>query len=78
MVGMNPTRTINGVEYEIVWSGGEGLVAPRATKPGEFWKAPHRLYNKKSDFWGKPRKKIDKPPESRDDGGRSREGENGA
>jgi hypothetical protein len=36
------------------------LVPNRPTKMTDFWVAPHRIYNKKSDFWSKPRKKVDK------------------
>lgn len=35
-----------GIEFEVVWDGGEGLVADRQTKVGLEWKAPPRMYNK--------------------------------
>lgn len=41
----------DGIEFEVIWAGGEGLVPPRETKPGLFWSAPKRVYNKKADFW---------------------------
>lgn len=45
--------TDDGMTYEVVWSGGEGLVPGRETKPSGFWTPPKRLYNKKSDYWKK-------------------------
>jgi hypothetical protein len=58
------------VEFEVVWNGTmdrEGtakisLVPDRPTKMTDFWVAPHRIYNKKSEFWKLPRKKdkVDK------------------
>lgn len=48
---------VEGVEFEVVWDGGEGLVPDRITKNLNFWTAPPRLYNKKSDYW----KRFDKP-----------------
>ncbi len=59
MVG--ETKIINGVEYEVVWDGGEGLVSERETKFIGIWDAPKRLYNKQSDYWEKPRKKVIDP-----------------
>ena len=38
--------TINGIEFEVVWAGGEGLVPERRTKVIGFWTPPHRMYNK--------------------------------
>ena len=37
----------DGVEFEVIWNGEEGLIPARDTKPGEFWKPPNRLYNKR-------------------------------
>ena len=52
----------DGETYEVVWSGGEGLIPDRETKPSGFWTPPKRLYNKKSDYWTTPRKtELDKP-----------------
>lgn len=59
----------DGAEYEIVWAGGEGLVADRETKtsPDSIWAPPPRLYNKTGnhakdpDFWaGRARAKETK------------------
>lgn len=30
-------------EFVVVWSGGEGLIADRPTKPSGFWSPPKRL-----------------------------------
>jgi hypothetical protein len=49
MVG--DTVVIDGVEYEILWAGGEGLIEDRQTKPTELWRPPGRIYNKKSPIW---------------------------
>lgn len=38
--------TIDGVEYEVLWSGGEGLIPSRVTKITGFWTPPKRIYNK--------------------------------
>lgn len=58
-----------GVEFEVIWAGGEGLIPDRATKPSQFWTAPKRIYNKKSDFWTTPRTKpvVDKPVQKPED-----------
>lgn len=40
------TRIINGVEYEVVWAGGEGLIPDRETKVTDNWTPPHRIYNR--------------------------------
>lgn len=50
------TVTIGGVDYEVVWDGGEGLVAPRVTKVGDTWTAPSRIYNKTGKHKGKGKK----------------------
>lgn len=34
----------DGETYEIVWSGGEGLVPDRESRPSGFWTPPKRLY----------------------------------
>jgi hypothetical protein len=47
------TVTVNGVEYEVVWAGGEGLVGHRESKTNDLWEPPKRLYNKTSDYWTK-------------------------
>lgn len=60
------TVIVDGVELEVVWAGGEGLVPDRESKSTGFWVAPKRLYNKSGlytddqNFWKKSRK-IDKP-----------------
>lgn len=52
-------------EFEVIWAGGEGLVADRETKITGFWTPPKRIYNKKSEYWSK----FDKPEkDSQDDG----------
>jgi hypothetical protein len=51
------TVIIDGVEYEIVWAGGEGLTADRETKPGDTWTPPPRLYNKTGKY-SKKKKEI--------------------
>jgi len=65
------TKIINGVEYEVVWNGEEGLIeGDRATKPHDLWTPPHRLYTKKSDYWSRIQSKpdvLDKPAETDDD-----------
>lgn len=40
------TITVEGVDYEVLWCGGEGLVPDRQTKVGDTWRPPPRLYNK--------------------------------
>lgn len=40
------TRTINGVEYEVVWAGGEGLSGIGDIRRADTWQAPNRVYNK--------------------------------
>lgn len=38
---------VDGVLYEVVWSGGEGLIADRATINTDYWSPPpNRQYNK--------------------------------
>ena len=56
----------DGETYEVVWAGGEGLVPDRETKPSGFWTPPKRIYNKKSDYWTKPRT-LDKADGTSDD-----------
>ena len=60
----------DGEVYEVVWSGGEGLIPDRETKPSIFWTSPKRIYNKKSDYWTTPReterKELDKSTETSD------------
>lgn len=34
-----------GVEYEVIWSGGP-LLAPRDSRPDDLWESPPRVYNK--------------------------------
>lgn len=41
----------DGIEFEVIWDGGEGLIPPRDTKNIGFWTPPKRLYNKKSEYW---------------------------
>lgn len=60
-------------ELETVWSGTlqrQGkcfdLVPDRETKPSGFWTPPKRIYNKKSDYWTKPRT-LDKADGTSDD-----------
>jgi hypothetical protein len=60
---LNRTVTIDGVDYEVVWDGGEGLVGERNTKPGVVWNPPKRNYNKKSDYWKKREVQIINPLE---------------
>ena len=36
----------DGTEYEVVWDGGEGLVADRETRVTGTWEPPNRIYNK--------------------------------
>lgn len=43
----------DGIEFEVIWDGGEGLIGGRDTKPSGFWTPPKRLYNKKSEYWAK-------------------------
>lgn len=61
------THIIEGVEFEVVWSGGEGLVPDRSSKVTELWVPPPRIYNKKSAYWTTPRAlagtRLDKPAE---------------
>lgn len=54
--------TDDGETYEVVWSGGEGLVPSRETKPSGFWSPPKRIYNKKSEYW--TRKTEQQTPET--------------
>ena len=47
----------DGEEFEVIWDGGEGLVAPRESRPSSLWAAPlARLYNRKSAYWDLPKK----------------------
>lgn len=39
------TVTSDGIEFVVVWAGGEGLIADRETINLD-WTAPKRLYNK--------------------------------
>lgn len=61
---------VDGVEFEVVWAGGEGLVPDRQTKNLGFWTPPPRLYNKRSDYWSRPKAAngapapVDKGPKS--------------
>lgn len=48
---------LDGAELEVVWDGKGELLDSRPTKPSQFWVRPNRLYNKKSDYWSKPRSK---------------------
>lgn len=54
---------IDGVEYEIVWNGGEGLLPERDTRTHIRTLPDKRLYNKKSDYW---EDREDTPEESAD------------
>lgn len=54
----------DGVEFEVVWDGGEGLIPPRDTKNIGFWTAPKRLYNKKAEYWSNLKKEKDEYEES--------------
>jgi hypothetical protein len=43
----------NGIELEVIWSGG-ALLAPREQRFLGFWTAPARAYNKKdTEYWSK-------------------------
>lgn len=44
--------TIDGVDYEVVWDGGEGLVPDRVTKDTGFWEAAPRMYNRTGKYKG--------------------------
>ena len=65
-MAIGDTRVVNGVEFEVVWDGGEGLCGDWATKQSELsiWTPPKRKYNKKSEFWKKYEKKLDNPLDS--------------
>ena len=65
-MAIGDTRVVNGVEFEVVWDGGEGLCGDWATKQSELsiWTPPKRKYNKKSEFWKKYEKKLDNPIDS--------------
>ena len=39
------TVTADGETYEVVWSGGEGLLQDRETEPSAFWEPPKRIYH---------------------------------
>lgn len=56
-MGVGDRYLSDGLELEVIWDGGEGLTADVQTKPSEIWTPPKRIYNKKSDYWTKPRKK---------------------
>lgn len=45
-MAVGDTVTINGVEFEVVWSGGEGLIPDRQTKVPAGWTPPPRIYNR--------------------------------
>jgi hypothetical protein len=62
-VAVGDTVTVNGVEYEVIWAGGPGLIGDRETKLTGFWTPPKRLYNKKSDYWKNLKKRVDNPIE---------------
>jgi hypothetical protein len=57
LVAIGDRVVVDGEEFEVVWDGGEGLVGGRETKNLGFWEAPKRLYNKKSEYWKKPKGK---------------------
>lgn len=52
---------VDGVEMEVVWAGGEGLIPSRATRVSGFWTAPKRLYNKKAEYWAKTKNGLNCP-----------------
>lgn len=54
-MAIGDTVISEGIEYEVVWSGGEGLVANRETKFLGVWTAPPRLYNKTGNHSKKPK-----------------------
>lgn len=56
----------DGIEFEVIWDGGEGLIPERPTKITGFWSAPKRIYNKSSDYWTKPRIKRLKEEEDQE------------
>lgn len=56
----------DGTEFEVVWSGGEGLIPDRESRPSDLWEPPKRAYNKKSDYWTKESDSLDKVTESAD------------
>lgn len=43
---------IDGVEYEVVWAGGEGLTGPRDTKSDGTWERRPRLYTLSGRYKG--------------------------
>lgn len=45
-MALGDTILVNGVEMEVVWAGGEGLIPDRETKVSGTWTPPNRLYNK--------------------------------
>lgn len=60
------TVTIEGIEYEIVWAGGEGLIADRETKTIGVWSPPARIYNKTGKH-SKKAKEVELVAEEEDD-----------
>jgi hypothetical protein len=46
-----PTIIDNGVEFQVIWSGGQELIGPRDSVKTSGWSPSRRLYNKKSDYW---------------------------
>jgi len=50
--------TSDGIEYEVVWAGGE-LLSPRETLPGETWTPPTRLYKKDGVRYNKDTQEVE-------------------
>lgn len=48
-------------EFEVVWSGGPGLIPDRETKVVGIWTPPRRIYNWSGKYTGKwkPKAKVD-------------------
>lgn len=44
------TINVDGIEYEIMWAGGEGLIPERESKPSDTWQAGPRAYNRTGKF----------------------------
>jgi hypothetical protein len=61
-MGLGDTVIADGIEYEVVWDGGEGLIGDRMSKQTGIWIGPKRLYNKKdTEFWDKDKRaELDK------------------
>ncbi len=49
-MGIGQTVTSDGIEFEVVWAGGEGLIPERTTKVGDTWEPPVRMYNKSGKY----------------------------